>query len=142
MSVMTLFLLAAAGFLISTYFTSVSYRWIRPDAAWIPSFCQMGERTCATIVFTPRARLLGVPNSLLAQFFYAAIVVGLWEEFLFNSPFYYLYLSASLLTVFLGLYLSYSLLFLTRVTCKLCFTSHGINLAIFLILLFKGFNIQ
>ena len=135
-----LLFLTTIGFLISSYFTCVSFKWIQPDATWIPSFCQMGKRTCTTIIFTPRASLLGVPNSLMAQFFYAAIVFGLWKEWTFFYPFYYLYLSASFLTVILGLYLSYSLLFLTRVTCKLCFISHGINLAIFLTLLSAGRN--
>jgi uncharacterized membrane protein len=135
MLIAILVLLPILGFLISIYFTAVSYRWIQADATWIPSFCRMGERTCAAIVFTPRARLLGVPNSILGQFFYMAILAGLWGDFLFTKPLYYFYLFASLLTVLMGLYLSYSLLFITRAPCKLCFTSHGINLIIFLILI-------
>lgn len=126
--------ITALGFLISTYFTAVSYRWMRPDARWIPAFCRLGERTCATIVFTPRARVLGVPNSLLGQVFYLAIWLGLGGGFLFSAPHYYFYWLASLMTVLLGGYLTYSLLFLTRVPCKLCFTTHAINLAVFLLL--------
>lgn len=126
---------STVGFLISSYFTAVSYRWMQPDARWIPSFCRLGERTCATIVFTPRARVLGLPNSLLGQVFYVAIWIGLVGGFLFSSPGYYFYLAASLLTVSLGGYLTYSLLFLTRVPCKLCFTTHAINLAIFVLFL-------
>jgi uncharacterized membrane protein len=127
-------LLAALGFLISSYFTAVAYRWVNPNANWIPSFCRMGEETCASIVFTPRARVFGLPNSLLGQVFYVALIVGVGGDFLFMEPLVYLYLLASLVTVFLGIYLSYSLLFLTRVPCKLCFTSHGINLVIFILL--------
>ena len=130
-----LVLLSAIGFLISSYFTAVSYRWIQPDASWIPSFCRMGERTCATIVFTPRARILGLPNSVLAQIFYVAIWISLAGGFLFSPPQYYFYLAASLMTVSVGTYLTYSLLFLTRVPCKLCFTSHAINLTIFVLFL-------
>ena len=48
-----------------------------------------------------------------------------------------LYLGASFVTVGLGLYLSYSLLFITRVRCPLCFTSHGLNAAIFVLLLLQ-----
>ena len=48
-----------------------------------------------------------------------------------------LYLGASLLTVALAVYLSYSLLFVTRVPCVLCFTSHGINTVIFLLLILR-----
>lgn len=122
------------GFLISSYFTAVAYRWIEPDSNWIPSFCRMGEQTCASIVFTPRARVFGLPNSLLGQVFYVALIGAVAGDFLFTKPLVYLFLLASLVTVFLGMYLSYSLLFLTRVPCKLCFTSHGINLVIFILL--------
>ena len=125
---------AALSFLISSYFTAVAYRWITPDANWIPSFCRMGEQTCASIVFTPRARVFGLPNSLLGQVFYLALLTAVVGDFLFTKPFVYVYLLASLVTVLLGMYLSYSLLFITRVPCKLCFTSHGINLVIFILL--------
>ena len=126
--------LAALSFLISSYFTAVAYRWIKPDANWIPSFCRMGEQTCASIVFTPRARVFGLPNSLLGQVFYLALMAAVVGDFLYTKPFVYVYLLASLVTVLLGMYLSYSLLFITRVPCKLCFTAHGINLVIFILL--------
>ena len=126
--------LSIIGFLISSYFTAVSYRWIRPDEKWIPAFCRLGERTCATIVFTPRARVFGLPNSVLGQVFYAALVIGALTG-LFECGVLNLYLLASVVTVLLGMYLTYSLLFLTRVPCKLCFTSHFINLVIFIMLL-------
>ena len=126
--------LSLIGFLISSYFTAVSYRWIRPDEKWIPAFCRLGERTCATIVFTPRARVFGLPNSVLGQVFYAALVIGALTGRFEGGPLT-LYLLASLVTVTLGAYLTYSLLFLTRVPCKLCFTSHFINLVIFIMLL-------
>ncbi len=127
-------ILAALSFLISSYFTAVAYRWIKPDANWIPSFCRMGEQTCASIVFTPRARVFGLPNSLLGQVFYVALIAAVAGDFLFTEPFVYFFLLVSLVTVLLGIYLSYSLLFLTRVPCKLCFTSHAINLVIFILL--------
>ena len=129
---------AAVGFLISSYFTAVSYRWIKPDVKWIPSFCRMEERTCASIVFTPRARFFGLPNSILGQVFYLALMASVWGNLALTPPVYYLLISASFLTVLLGLYLTYSLLFLTRVPCKLCFTSHAINLVIFILLVIKG----
>ena len=37
----------------------------------------------------------------------------------------------------LGAYLTYSLLFVTRVNCVLCFTSHAINRVVFVILLWR-----
>ena len=134
MIVFVIVFLSLIGFLISSYFTAVSYRWIRPDEKWIPAFCRLGERTCATIVFTPRARVFGLPNSVLGQVFYAALVIGALTGRFEGGPLT-LYLLASLVTVVLGAYLTYSLLFLTRVPCKLCFTSHFINLVIFIMLL-------
>ena len=44
----------------------------------------------------------------------------------------------SVATVLLGIYLTHSLIFRTRIPCRLCFTSHGINAVIFLLLLAEG----
>ena len=129
--------LAAVGLCISTYFTAVAYRWMRPDTRWIPSFCRMGEQTCASIVFTPRARVFGLPNSVLGQAFYLALLAGTPLGLLDRPELFVLYLGASLLTVGLAVFLSYSLLFITRVPCVLCFTSHGINAIIFLLLIVR-----
>jgi len=129
--------LAFVGLVISTYFTSVAFRWLRPDARWIPAFCRMGEKTCASIVFTPRARVFGVPNSVLGQLFYLALLVGLPLGLLEQQWMFALYFGASLVTVALAVYLTYSLLFITRVPCVLCFTSHGINAAICLLLILR-----
>ncbi len=129
-------MLALVGLLISTYFTAIAYRWVEPglERAWIPSFCRMGEATCATIVFTPRARVFGLPNSVLGQLFYSALLAGVAMDWL-HTPHLLVYLAASALTVVLAIFLSYSLLFITRVKCSLCFASHAINVAIFLLLL-------
>ena len=129
--------LSAVGLAIATYFTAVAYHWIRADESWIPAFCRLGEQTCASIVFTPRARVFGVPNSLLGQIYYSALLIGSPLGVLDRPDLFRLYLGASLVTVGLAIYLSYSLLFITRVPCKLCFTSHGINVVIFGLLLLR-----
>lgn len=130
-----LILLAAVGLVISSYFTSVAYGWIDPTEEWIPSFCRMGERTCSRVIYSPRARVFGLPNSLLGQLFYLAILAATFADLIYVKPYFWLFLSASFLTVLLGIYLSYSLLYLTRIRCVLCFTSHAINGIVFLILL-------
>lgn len=127
--------LSLLGLLISTYFTAVAYRWVSPQTRWVPSFCRMGEKTCASIVDSPRARVLGLPNSVLGQGFYLTLLVLLATGLLWAPPFHYLILAASAATVGLGVFLSYSLLFITRVPCALCFTSHLLNLCIFVLLL-------
>ena len=129
--------LCVVGFGIASYFTGVAYHWVRPDTRWIPAVCRMGEQTCATIVFTPRARVFGVPNSVLGQLFYPLLAVVAVTGGL-NEPLIRLVLlGASGVTVLLGAYLTYSLLFVTRVNCVLCFTSHALNVVVFVILLWQ-----
>ena len=129
-----LLVLCLAGAVISSYFTGVAYHWVRPDARWIPPVCRMGEATCASIVFTPRARVFGVPNSLLGQIYYVALAAAAGGGLLAAPLPYRLLVVASGVTVLLGVYLSYSLLFVTRVPCVLCFTSHAINGVLFVLL--------
>ncbi|MCY4637029.1 MAG: vitamin K epoxide reductase family protein [Acidobacteria bacterium] len=129
-------LLAAVGLAISSYFTAVAYRWTPPNVRWIPSFCRLEERTCASVVFTPSARVFGPPNSLLGQVFYAALLAGAASGRLADPHLWWLYLGVSLVTVGLGVYLSHALLFVLRVPCPLCFVSHGVNAVICGLLLF------
>ena len=129
--------LSVIGLMISSYFTAVAYRWVQPDVRWIPAFCRIDEQTCASIVFTPQARVFALPNSLLGQLFYVALIAGTFFNWITGpESIATLYIAASTVTVILGMYLSYSLLFINRVACPLCFTSHGINLVIFLVLMF------
>ncbi len=120
-------LLAAVGFPVASYFTAVAWRWMRPDVRWIPSFCRLEERTCASVIFTPSARVFGPPNSLLGQVYYAGLLAGAMFGVLGDPWVWRLCIAASLATVALGAYLSYALLFVLRVPCPLCFASHGIN---------------
>ena len=125
--------LCVVGFGISSYFTGVAYHWVRPDTRWIPAVCRMGEKTCATIVFTPRARVFGVPNSVLGLLFYTTLAVVAISGGLDDRGVLLVCLGASGLTVLVGIYLTYTLLFVTRVNCVLCFTSHAINLVLFIV---------
>ena len=129
--------LCLVGFGVSSYFTGVAYHWVRPDTRWIPAICRMGEQTCATIVFSPQARVFGVPNSVFGQLFYASLALVAGSGGLDEPLIRLVLLSASGGTVLLGLYLTYSLLFVARVNCVLCFTSHAINLVLLAILLWR-----
>ena len=126
---MLIAVLAVVGLSVSTYFTAIAYRWVQPDARWIPTFCRMDEKTCASVVFTPQARVFGLPNSVLGQVYYLVLLVGVGSGWIEGAVLYAL-LAASTLTVGLALYLSYSLLFVLRVPCRLCFTSHSLNIAL------------
>jgi len=100
--------------------------------------CRMGQDTCSVVVFTRQARIFGPPNAVLGLLYYlllaaAAIGGGLDEPFVRLTL-----LGVSATTVGLGLFLTYSLLFVLRVRCVLCFTSHMVNLALFVVLLTGG----
>ena len=125
-----LYLLSATGLLISLYFLLVYYKFIPPNAAYIPRFCRLDERTCETILHTPYARLLGIPNFYPGIIFYILVIV-----FSSDSGAIHTLLGLSGVTVLAGMYLSYALLFKLKVPCVLCFTSHGLNVAIFVLLL-------
>jgi len=127
--------LALLGLAIASDFTAVAWRWMKPDARWLPPVCRMGADSCAAIVFTPRARLFGAPNSLLGQIYYLALLAGVATGRIGQSPWHLVFLAAATLTVLTGAYLTYSLLFVTRVRCPLCLTSHLLNLLILLLLL-------
>ena len=70
--------LSLIGFAISLYFTLAYYG--RIESVEIPAaLCRREERSCVTLLQTPYARLLGVPNSVLGLAFYllTAAVAGL-----------------------------------------------------------------
>lgn len=128
-----IFLLAAAGWIISIYFTGVTYRWFQPNAFWVPKVCRLDERSCIHVLQTPRARLGGVPNSVFGIFLYAYVMV---DVFYFEPIFGFVFVLLALLR---SIYLAYSLIFITKIPCVLCFTSHGINL---LLLIFYFYQIK
>ena len=84
-----------------------------------------GEVPGPSVVKTPRAHLLGVPNSLLGVVYYPVLAVAVWFV---GSTFAVL----ALLTVvgcaaIVSVVLAYSLLFVTRRECPYCWTSHAVN---------------
>ncbi len=128
---LVLILLSAVGVYISMYFTLVYYRFITPNAAFIPAFCRMEEGTCQLVIHHPDARVLGVPNSLLGAGYYLFLILvnaGI------GSPVIFSFMQvASWVPVVFGAYLVCSLFFKVKVLCALCIVSHGINLAIALL---------
>lgn len=130
---LSVFLLSAAGLWLSVYFCGLYYRWFSPEVPWIPKVCRLGTGDCASVVDTPRAKLFGVPNSVFGLFFFTYLILDLQ----FFPPEPALFFSAAALIR--SIYLAYSLLFVTRTPCVLCFVSHGINFLLTLILYFRYF---
>lgn len=126
-------LLAAAGLLLAAYFTGVTYRLIPADAPCIPRVCRLKEESCRRIVDTPRARVFGVPNSLLGMGWYLALA-GLAAAGGAPPGLAAACEVAAWGTVALGAFLTWSLLREIRVRCVLCFAAHALNLGIALVL--------
>ena len=126
-------LLCLIGLWISVYFTAVSYHWISPDVKWVPQVCQLKEASCQLVLQTPRAKLFGIPNSVYGIVLFSYLILfflGL------PLPWVWGFIGAGLATL-RSIYLAHSLLFVTRIPCPLCFTSHGINLFLFIYLWFS-----
>lgn len=126
--------LAVPGLLISLYFTAVYRRVVPSVDRFVPRFCRIEPATCTKVLEAEEARYFGVPNFYLGLVFYSgfiglAFLPELWREV------YGVLFVASLMTVLLGIYLSYVLVFRLSIRCTLCFVSHTISLLMFLVLL-------
>jgi len=77
----------------------------------------------ASVVQTPRARLFGgVPNAAIGALYYPLLAAGVWMG-LAVLPL----LAAALAAALTSAALAYSLLFVTRMPCVYCWTSHAVN---------------
>src|SRR3990167_2085411 len=118
-----IFMLSLIGLWISIYFTGVYYQWFQPNVFWIPQVCQLKEVNCMSVLGTPRAKLFGIPNSAFGMALYAYLIINLFIPFPHVVALILLGFS-----VLRSIYLAYSLIFVTKIPCPLCFTSHAINL--------------
>lgn len=132
MGVASLLLLSATGLYVSVYFTLVYYGLIRPDTKYVPQVCRLDEGGCRRVLDHRHARLFGVPNSLLGILYYVAIILG--ATLAVDSGIMSWITYVSWLVVAVGLFLVYSLLFVVKTPCVLCFVSHALNVLIAIIL--------
>jgi uncharacterized membrane protein len=115
-------LLCGAGLYLSTFMFGKARRAAR------------GELDEPSVVQTARARALGgVPNAALGLAYYTLLAAA---SLVLSVPGVWLAaLSASLLAAGMSLFLAYSLLFVTRMPCLYCWTSHAINVLLPLLVL-------
>lgn len=122
--------LAAVGVLDALYFVLVTYGVARPDTKWVPRFCRMDEASCARVLDTRYARVLGLPNAVYGLAWYAVVgaaaTLASLGEPLPCAPL----LAGSAATVLLSAYLAWALLARLRVPCPLCFLGHAVNAAL------------
>jgi uncharacterized membrane protein len=85
-----------------------------------------GELAEPSVVQTPRARALGgTPNAAVGLAYYACLACATF--FLAVPGVWWAALAASLGAAAFSAYLAYSLLFVTRMPCVYCWTSHVVN---------------
>ena len=96
---------------------------------------ERGELSEPSVVQTPRARIIvNTPNSAFGIFYYLLMIVA--------SPFLHVHavwlgaLIAATVAAAFSVYLAYSLLFITRMPCAMCWTGHIVNWFLLLALLF------
>jgi uncharacterized membrane protein len=85
-----------------------------------------GELSEPSVVQTSRARALGgTPNAAVGLAYYACLAAA--SFFLAWPPVWWVALAASVGAAAFSAYLAYSLLFVTRMPCVYCWTSHVVN---------------
>ena len=128
-------ILSLIGFLISLYFTLVYRNQLASNTPWIPKMCRMEAGDCDQIIRTPDAHLFGIPNFYLGIVLYAVCIVSpfIFKPFTGVADIFMIVLGVVVGT---SLYLSYSLLRVLKKRCVLCFTTHIINLGLFLLLVY------
>lgn len=112
--------LSLLGWAISFYFTLAYYGRVTSREV-PPAMCRREEQTCVTVLQTPYARLLGVPNSLLGVGFYllTALVAVLALAGLLPRWLWLATVVAAALTVLLAPYLVWALLVRLKTSCRL-----------------------
>lgn len=86
---------------------------------------QAGDLSEPSVVQRPAANLLaGLPNSALGITFYLILGAGVWVA---TGWLWAALLAATGAAALMSLALAYSLLFVTRMPCPYCWTSHAVN---------------
>lgn len=131
--VVVLLLAACAGALASLAMLLMARGALRPDSPFVPVFCRMEEGACSRVVQHPHARLLGVPNALVGLLYYCGIAGAVLSG---NPLLMDAASAAAWVAVAAGVGLGWSLLTVVRAPCPLCWTAHGVNLVLALLLTF------
>jgi len=85
-----------------------------------------GELTEPSVVHSPRARLFGgVPNSAIGVVYYPALALTAW--FASTPVAFAAMFAAAIAAAITSLVLAYSLIYVTRMPCPFCWTSHAVN---------------
>ncbi len=131
---MALLLLSLAGLCISIFFVLMDSAHNSGLRQTIMKACRLNDDSCRILLRAPEARLLRIPNSVVGIFYYTFILCSISTQSAFDSMHVLLAL-VSVVTVAVGIYLSYVLMQKLRKACVLCLTVHGINAVILILLI-------
>ncbi|MBI3017840.1 MAG: vitamin K epoxide reductase family protein [Deltaproteobacteria bacterium] len=128
--------LVLIGFLISLYFTLVYLDISVPVIDSVANFCRFDTRQCQKVIETESSHLFGVANFVLGLFYYTVLFLYLILPSSIAWIFFILVVMACWVVVILSLYLAFELRYVLKIPCRLCFTIHGMNVAIAVLILF------
>lgn len=128
--------LVLIGFLISLYFTLVYLDVSIPVVDSVANFCGLDTRQCQKVIETESSHLFGVANFVLGLFYYTVLFIYLILPSSIAWVFFILMAMACWAVVILSLYLAFELRYVLKIPCRLCFTIHGINVVIAVLILF------
>lgn len=87
-----------------------------------------------SVVRSPRARvILGASNAAIGAVYYVALAAA--SFFLSVPAVGAAALAAATLAALLSLYLAYSLIYVTRMACRYCWTAHAVNWLLLVLLI-------
>jgi uncharacterized membrane protein len=119
--------IAAAAALYGHYF-------VLPSFLTGPEICRLEDGGCAVLFRSPRAALLGVPNAALGLSLYFLLAAGL----LVGAP-TLLLLLMTVPAVAMSIFLGRSLI-VNGHQCRVCWTGHFSNAALFVLLAVRAFG--
>ena len=125
-------LVSLAGLANAVTMTLAYYGRVIPSRFLPSALCRREERSCRTVLRTPYARALGVPNSLLGTVYYLGMSAGVICLPRLPWVLYGLLMAATVAFSF-GIYLIYALRVRLRVGCPLCYLAHFLNTALLLL---------
>ena len=128
--------LVLIGFLISLYFTLVYLDISIPGVDSVANFCRLDTRQCQKVIEAESSHLFGVANFVLGLFYYTILFIYLILPASISWIFFILVVMACWTVVILSLYLAFELRYVLKIPCRLCFTIHGINVIIAVLILF------
>jgi len=96
-----------------------------------------GMLTEPSVVQTARARVAGPPNSAIGLAYYSLMMLA--SPWIHLPAVYSASVVATLAAAGFSMYLAYSLLYVTRMSCVLCWTGHVVNWALLFVLIAARF---